>query len=175
MTRRERAKGGEREESGERKERIREGKSGMVCASCRIHSPASVKMGRTGSWTQLSRSASLLLSWPRWEWLTLVTPVNVARDINETSRMTLIRRIASNKPAQRQSICLVNSVPPGKQRCLDKSARNFFPHPFLPKFFPVFFSLPQSYVVSCTRSRQSGAGTGDNDFIPGQLLFNPFS
>lgn len=26
-------------------------------------------------------------------------PVNVARGINETSRMTLIRRIASNKPA----------------------------------------------------------------------------
>lgn len=26
-------------------------------------------------------------------------PVNVARSINETSKMTLIRRIASNKPA----------------------------------------------------------------------------
>lgn len=34
-----------------------------------------VKMGRIGSWAWLSRSASL----PRWEWLTLVTTVNVAR------------------------------------------------------------------------------------------------
>lgn len=37
-----------------------------------------VKMGRIGSWAWLSRSASLP-PWPRWEWLTLVTTVNVAR------------------------------------------------------------------------------------------------
>ena len=44
--------------SEERRERVHE----VVCASCRIHSPASAKMGQTRSQAQLSRSASLLLT-----------------------------------------------------------------------------------------------------------------
>lgn len=62
----------------------------MACASCRIHSPASAKMGQTRSQAQLSRSASPLLMVSMGA-VNSGYHVNTPHGINETSRMTLIR------------------------------------------------------------------------------------
>ena len=81
---------GEREkERGGRKggrKRVHE----VVCASCRIHSPASAKMGQTRSQAQLSRSASLLLTVSMGA-VNSSYHMNTPHGINETSRMTLIQ------------------------------------------------------------------------------------
>lgn len=70
-------------------------------------------MGRIGSWAWLSRSASMAS----------MGVVNSgyqrecsAAGINETSRMTLIRRIASNKRRSNESIHLANVL--GLSRCV---------------------------------------------------------
>lgn len=78
----------------------------MVCASCRIHSPASSEDGANrvvGMVIQVSFPASMAS----------MGVVNSgyhrecsAAGINETSRMTLIRRIASNKHRSNESIRL---------------------------------------------------------------------
>lgn len=93
-------------DSERERERGGGGRGCMVCASCRIHSPASRRR-----WGESGRGHGYLgqLPWPRWEWLTLVTTVNAARQASmKRPEWPWSDRIASNK---RRS----NDTPPGKR------------------------------------------------------------